>query len=112
GGGGGGGGVVVRETIPRSVMMLVGNGFLLMYAFSIETIYAMFLKDNFGYGESVLSMVFALNGVAVGFLQLVGMKHIVELLGKHMMLVIGNLLLALGMVGIALSRMPGLHFVV
>ena len=40
------GGVVgaVREVIPRAVMLLVGNGFLLMYAFSIETIYAMFLK--------------------------------------------------------------------
>lgn len=32
------------EVIPRAVMLLVGNGFLLMYAFSIETIYAMFLK--------------------------------------------------------------------
>lgn len=32
------------ELIPRAVMLLVGNGFLLMYAFSIETIYAMFLK--------------------------------------------------------------------
>lgn len=34
----------VEELIPRAVMLLVGNGFLLMYAFSIETIYAMFLK--------------------------------------------------------------------
>lgn len=33
-----------RDVIPRAVMLLVGNGFLLMYAFSIETIYAMFLK--------------------------------------------------------------------
>ncbi|CAN0475093.1 unnamed protein product, partial [Scytosiphon promiscuus] len=33
-----------RDIIPRAVMLLVGNGFLLMYAFSIETIYAMFLK--------------------------------------------------------------------
>lgn len=32
------------DAIPRAVMLLVGNGFLLMYAFSIETIYAMFLK--------------------------------------------------------------------
>lgn len=32
------------EVIPRAVLLLVGNGFLLMYAFSIETIYAMFLK--------------------------------------------------------------------
>lgn len=32
------------DAIPRAIMLLVGNGFLLMYAFSIETIYAMFLK--------------------------------------------------------------------
>eukprot|EP00903_Cladosiphon_okamuranus_P015364 g14190.t1 len=100
----------VQEVIPRAVMLLVGNGFLLMYAFSIETIYAMFLKDNFGYGESVLSMVFALNGVAVGALQLLGMRHLVRLLGKHMMLITGNVFLAAGMLGVALSRNPVIHF--
>lgn len=36
--------VARQDMIPRAVMLLVGNGFLLMYAFSIETIYAMFLK--------------------------------------------------------------------
>lgn len=35
---------VAEQLIPRAVLLLVGNGFLLMYAFSIETIYAMFLK--------------------------------------------------------------------
>lgn len=70
------------------------------------------LKDNFGYGESVLSMVFALNGVAVGALQLLGMRHLVRLLGKHMMLVVGNMFLAAGMVGVALSREPAVHFAV
>ncbi|CAN0385386.1 unnamed protein product, partial [Discosporangium mesarthrocarpum] len=111
-GAGGGQGAARMEAIPKSVLMLVGNGFLLMYAFSIETVYAMFLKDNFGYGESVLSMIFALNGIAVGALQLLGMKHLVALLGKHMMLITGNLLLAVGMVGLAFSRVPGIHFLV
>ncbi|CAN0542296.1 unnamed protein product, partial [Ectocarpus sp. 12 AP-2014] len=107
---GGGDDVGRGDVIPRAVMLLVGNGFLLMYAFSIETIYAMFLKDNFGYGESVLSMVFALNGVAVGVLQLLGMRHLVRLLGKHMMLITGNMCLAAGMVGVAFSRHPVVHF--
>lgn len=40
----GGGSGAGEELIPRAVMLLVGNGFLLMYAFSIETIYAVFLK--------------------------------------------------------------------
>ena len=39
-----GGRSVGKDVIPRAVMLLIGNGFLLMYAFSIETIYAMFLK--------------------------------------------------------------------
>lgn len=69
-------------------------------------------QDNFGYGESVLSMVFALNGLAVGVLQLLGMRHLVRVLGKHVMLILGNLLLALGMIGMALSRQPVLHFMV
>lgn len=69
-------------------------------------------KDNFGYGESVLSMVFALNGVAVGALQLLGMRHLVRLLGKHMMLITGNVFLAMGMVGVAFSRNPAIHFAV
>ncbi|CAN0582196.1 unnamed protein product, partial [Laminaria digitata] len=68
--------------------------------------------DNFGYGESVLSMVFALNGVAVGALQLLGMRHLVRMLGKHVMLIAGNVLLAAGMVGVALSRKPSIHFAV
>lgn len=69
-------------------------------------------QDNFGYGESVLSMVFALNGVAVGALQLLGMRHLVGLLGKHMMLITGNVFLAAGMMGVALSRNPVIHFAV
>lgn len=70
------------------------------------------MQDNFGYGESVLSMVFALNGVAVGALQLLGMRHLVRLLGKHMMLIMGNVFLAMGMVGVAFSRNPTIHFAV
>lgn len=57
-------------------------------------------------------MVFALNGVAVGVLQLFGMRHLVRLLGKHMMLIVGNVCLAAGMVGVALSRNPAIHFAV
>lgn len=57
-------------------------------------------------------MVFALNGVAVGALQLLGMRHLVRLLGKHMMLITGNIFLAAGMVGVAFSRNPTVHFAV
>ncbi|CAM9646203.1 unnamed protein product, partial [Chrysoparadoxa australica] len=101
---------VEKVPIPRPVLLLVMNGFLLMYAFSIETVYAMFLKDNFGFGASALSTLFALNGVLVGILQLVVMKHLVGALGKHVLLVLGNLLLGIGMLGLGLMRFKPLHF--
>mmetsp|Transcript_16133 Transcript_16133/g.21038 ORF Transcript_16133/g.21038 Transcript_16133/m.21038 type:complete len:665 (+) Transcript_16133:68-2062(+) len=99
-----------RDPLPLAISLLTCNGFLLMYAFSIETVYAMFIKDNFGYGESVLSTVFALNGVVVGILQVFFIKRLVKMLGKHMLLVFGNLLLANGMVGLAMIRQPFVHF--
>jgi len=43
-----------------------------MYAFATETIYAVLLKEKFGYGEVVMGLVLALNGVAVGVLQVSG----------------------------------------
>ncbi|KAM3569762.1 hypothetical protein VYU27_008142 [Nannochloropsis oceanica] len=92
------------------VRLLVLNGFLLMYAFSVETVYAMFIKDNFGYGETALGAVFALNGIAVGLLQVFLIKDLFARLGKHVMLAFGNLLLALGMVGLSLLRYKLWHF--
>ncbi len=100
-----------RHNFPLPVLLLVLNGFLLMYACSIETtVYSIFIKDNFGYGETVLSTVFALNGIMVAVLQLVFVKHIVEKLGKHMMLLMGDLTMTLGMVGLSLVRAQFLHF--
>jgi DHA1 family tetracycline resistance protein-like MFS transporter len=99
------------EAIPLPIMLLVFNGFLLMYAFSIESVYAMFIKDNFGYGETVLSTLFALNGLMVGILQVFFMKSIVGYLGKHVMLITGNALLALGMAGLSVVRNRFFHFV-
>ncbi|TFJ86976.1 hypothetical protein NSK_001310 [Nannochloropsis salina CCMP1776] len=92
------------------VRLLILNGFLLMYAFSVETVYAMFIKDNFGYGETALGAVFALNGIAVGLLQVFLIKNLFARLGKHVMLAFGNLLLALGMVGLSLLRYKLWHF--
>ena len=48
----------------------------------------------------------------MGALQLLGMRHLVRLLGKHMMLITGNVFLAAGMLGVAFSRNPVIHFAV
>lgn len=102
---------MINKTFPRSDNTrthnpdLGGNTSLVLTALFCS-------QDNFGYGESVLSMVFALNGVAVGVLQLLGMRHLVRLLGKHMMLITGNMCLAAGMVGVAFCRHPVVHFAV
>jgi MFS family permease len=96
--------------VESAVMLLVLNGFLLMYAFATETIYAMFMKDSFGYGERALSTLFAMNGFFIGIMQVFFIKPLIGTIGKHGTLAFGNLLLALGMVGVALVRKETLHF--
>lgn len=96
--------------VESSVMLLVLNGFLLMYAFATETIYAMFMKDSFGYGERALSTLFAFNGFFIGVFQVFFIKPMINLIGKHATLAVGNALLAAGMVGVALVRKETLHF--
>ena len=93
------------------VVLLVLNGFLIMYAFATETIYAMFLKDSFGYGERTLSTLFAINGLFIGIFQVFLIKPMVNVFGKHVTLIIGNLMLALGMIGVALIRRESIHFI-
>lgn len=92
------------------IMLLVLNGFLIMYAFATETIYAIFLKDAFGYGERILSILFAVNGLFIGIFQIFFIKPLVNTLGKHFTLIAGNLMLAVGMVGVALVRKEVFHF--
>lgn len=102
--------VPVVEKRSDSVLLLVLNGFLIMYAFATETIYAIFIKDSFGYGERALSTLFAVNGVFIGIFQVFLIKPLVNLVGKHVTLIIGNFLLAIGMVGVALVRRESFHF--
>ena len=119
--------VISKTPINTKVLMLLVNGFLLMYAFSIETIYAMFLKDNFGYGERALSTLFACNGILIGIFQIFFIKPLVAQIGKHWTLITGNAVLSLGtisaatyfhvlmpkylgMIGLSLVRNEPIHF--
>ena len=101
---------VKAAPVESAVMLLVLNGFLLMYAFATETIYAMFMKDSFGYGERALSTLFAFNGFFIGVFQIFFIKPMINMIGKHATLGVGNALLAMGMVGVALIRKETLHF--
>ena len=96
--------------VSSTVVLLVANGFLLMYAFATESIYAMFIKDSFGYGERVLSALFAFCGLFIGLFQTFLIQPLIGAVGKHSTLAMGNALLALGMVGIALVRKEPEHF--
>lgn len=100
---------VVPPVSPK-VRLLVLNGFLNMYAFGTETIYAVFLKDTFGYGESTLGALLVANGVLMGVLQVFLIKPLSKRMGQHATLALGNLLLAAGMIGLAVVRVPALHF--
>jgi len=81
-----------------------------MYAFATETIYAMFIKDHFGYGEQTLSTLFAVNGMFLGIFQVFFIRPLVSACGKHVTLALGNLVLAVGMLGVALVRAEVPHF--
>eukprot|EP00981_Chlorochromonas_danica_P001799 scaffold381_cov168-Ochromonas_danica.AAC.52 len=97
--------------IPIEIMMLVTNGFAVMYAFATETIYAMFLKDSFGYGEHALSTLFAVSGFFIILFQVFLIKPLIKFIGKHATLALGNIILAAGMFGVALVRQKMLHFI-
>jgi Na+/melibiose symporter-like transporter len=103
-------GAKVEAPLKSEVVFLVLNGFLNMYAFGTETIYAMFIKDTFGYGEKALSGLFALNGLVMGVFQVFAIKPLINLIGKHATLALGNLLLGAGMLGLALIRAKAKHF--
>lgn len=96
--------------LTKEVIALVLNGFLIMYAFGTETIYAIFIKDAFGYGEVVLSGLFAVNGLLMGLFQVFLIKPLIGRIGQHATLALGNMLLALGMLGLAVARDKVLHF--
>jgi DHA1 family tetracycline resistance protein-like MFS transporter len=99
-----------RKNTSMEVLLLTLNGFLLMYAFATESIYAIFMKDSFGYGETVLSSLFALNGLLIGIFQVFLIKPLINMIGKHVTLIVGNLVLAIGMIGFALIRNKSVHF--
>ena len=99
-----------RRIVSSPVLILVLNGFLLMYACATETIYAMFMQDSFGYGERVLSALLAFCGLFIGLFQVFLIKPLVGSVGKHGMLAAGNAVLAIGLVGVALVRDESVHF--
>lgn len=99
--------IIPKENIPPvpiEVAILVVNGFGIMYAFATETIYAMFIKDSFGYGEHILSALFAVNGLFIGLFQVFLIKPLINSIEKHATSALGNAMLALGMVGVAIRR--------
>ena len=100
-----------KEKISPIVLGLIFNGFLLMYAFATETIYAIFMKESFeGYGERALSTLLAASGAGIGLFQVFLIKPLINMIGKHATLVLGNVLLTCGMIGIALVRQKMPHF--
>lgn len=99
-----------KSFISFEILLLVINGFCIMYAFATETIYAMFMKDVFGLGEESLSLLFASNGVFIGVFQVFFIKPLIVKLGKHATLAFGSMLLSIGMCGFALIRHRVMHF--
>ena len=97
--------------ITKEVSLLVLNGFLIMFAFGTETVYALLLKDAFGYGEAALSTLLAVNGLFIGLVQVLLIKPLVHCIGQRGTLMLGNAFMAIGMLGLAAVRYQPLHFV-
>lgn len=93
----------------KDVRLLVLNGFLIMFSFATESIYPVFAKDCFGVEERSMSGLLAATGLVVGVCQVSLIKPLIASLGKHVTLACGDLLLAIGLIGIALERRLPLH---
>lgn len=98
------------QIMTKPVALLVANGFLLMYTFGTQAIYGLFIKDIFGFGERTMSTILAVNGLLVGLFQVLLIKPVISRLGRTNTLTVGNAMLAIGMLGIALVRDVRLHF--
>lgn len=93
-------------TVCKEVKLLVLSGFLAMFSFSTESIYAVFAKESFDFGERALSLLLAGTGLFVGCFQVSFIRPLIALLGKHATLTFGNLILTIGMLGIGIVRKP------
>eukprot|EP00597_Dinobryon_sp_UTEXLB2267_P007983 CAMPEP_0170094068 /NCGR_PEP_ID=MMETSP0019_2-20121128/26975_1 /TAXON_ID=98059 /ORGANISM="Dinobryon sp., Strain UTEXLB2267" /LENGTH=348 /DNA_ID=CAMNT_0010315207 /DNA_START=592 /DNA_END=1635 /DNA_ORIENTATION=- len=98
-----------QQQLTSRMLLLVLNGFLLMFSFSTESIYPVFAKDRFGYDDLSVSKLLAFTGVLVGLFQTCGIKPLIGSLGKHLTLAVGNFLLATGLVGIGFIRQQLSH---
>ena len=98
--------------VRAEVVLLVLSGFLGMFAFSTESIYAVFAKDCFGFEEQALSALLAGTGLFIGLFQVFLIRPLIGIVGKYSTLLCGNFVLTLGMLGIGLVRTPlALHIV-
>lgn len=92
--------------VRAEVVLLVLSGFLGMFAFSTESIYAVFAKDCFGFEEQALSALLAGTGLFIGLFQVFLIRPLIGVLGKYSTLLCGDFVLTLGMLGIGLVRTP------
>lgn len=88
------------------IILLVLSGFLGMFSFSTESIYAVFAKESFGFEEQALSALLAGTGLFIGLFQVFLIRPLIGVLGKYSTLLCGDFVLTLGMLGIGLVRTP------
>lgn len=90
--------------------LLLFNSFTVMYAFSIESIYSIFLKDTYGYEESSLSLLMIFSGILIGLIHLLILPYLLNFFSSYSLLFLSNILLLIGLIGISFIRKKVFHF--
>ena len=93
-------GAVAAGASTCALVVLCGCSFAVMYAFSaMQSTYAVFILDNFGWGAEQLGGVLVASGIVIAILQAKAIKPLVQRLGTRHTAVLGALLLCVGLVG-------------
>lgn len=88
----------------NAINYLYISGFLVMLAASTEGVYPLILEKSFGLGERALAALFAGSGIAVLLLQYFCVALLQQKFGLVNLMVFGNALLSIGLLGIAFIR--------
>ena len=92
------------------VNLLFVVSFLMVYGFSSESLYAVFMKEKLGHGEKEMSQLLMVNGLASAMAQVFVLPRVQD--RKLGTLMSCTIIFTLGMIGIGAIHSPALHYII